>query len=163
MANYIATDTDLSAVADAIRTKGGTSAQLEFPSGFVDAIDAISGGGVLGVTQDEDGYLVLSPVSSGGGNPGEEFEWASSTEIVTVGANTAASVTDCVNYFSSYNYTLLILLSKPTKADQYLARVKSNIGNASFRYRNQNFAPTTEATNYSAYLVEGTQYLLLNR
>lgn len=45
MANYIATDTDLGAVADAIRTKGGTSAQLEFPQGFVDAIDAIETGG----------------------------------------------------------------------------------------------------------------------
>lgn len=45
MANYIATDTDLAAVANAIRTKGGTSAQLEFPGGFVNAINAISGGG----------------------------------------------------------------------------------------------------------------------
>lgn len=45
MANYIATDTDLTAVANAIRTKGGTSAQLTFPQGFVDAIAAISGGG----------------------------------------------------------------------------------------------------------------------
>lgn len=38
-------DTDLTAVADAIRTKGGTSAQLTFPGGFVDAIDAIETGG----------------------------------------------------------------------------------------------------------------------
>jgi len=38
-------DTDLTAVANAIRTKGGTSAQLVFPSGFVDAIDAIETGG----------------------------------------------------------------------------------------------------------------------
>jgi len=45
MANYIATDTDLTAVADAIRTKGGTSASLAFPTGFVDAIDAIETGG----------------------------------------------------------------------------------------------------------------------
>ena len=45
MANYIATDTDLEAVADAIRNKGGTSADLEFPHGFVDAIDAIETGG----------------------------------------------------------------------------------------------------------------------
>ena len=45
MANYLTTDTDLTAVANAIRTKGGTSAQLAFPSGFVDAIQAISGGG----------------------------------------------------------------------------------------------------------------------
>ena len=45
MANYIATDTDLEAVADAIRTKGETSADLVFPQGFVDAIDAIETGG----------------------------------------------------------------------------------------------------------------------
>lgn len=45
MANYLTTDTDLEAVADAIRAKGGTSADLVFPSGFVDAIDAIESGG----------------------------------------------------------------------------------------------------------------------
>lgn len=45
MANYLTTDTDLTAVADAIRTKGGTSADLVFPGGFVDAIDAIETGG----------------------------------------------------------------------------------------------------------------------
>lgn len=38
-------DTDLTSVANAIRTKGGTSAQLAFPSGFVSAIDAIPTGG----------------------------------------------------------------------------------------------------------------------
>ena len=45
MANYLATDTDLTAVAAAIRTKGGTSASLEFPSGFVTAIENIPTGG----------------------------------------------------------------------------------------------------------------------
>ena len=38
-------DSDLTSVANAIRTKGGTSAQLAFPAGFVSAINAISGGG----------------------------------------------------------------------------------------------------------------------
>ena len=48
MAYYLATDADLTAVADEIRTKGGTSAQLAFPAGFVSAIDAIeTGGGVV--------------------------------------------------------------------------------------------------------------------
>ena len=54
MANYIATDTDLTSVANAIRTKGGTSASLSFPSGFVEAIGNISGGGeteALSVTE----------------------------------------------------------------------------------------------------------------
>jgi len=38
-------DTDLTAVANAIRTKSGTSAQLVFPSGFVSAVEAIETGG----------------------------------------------------------------------------------------------------------------------
>lgn len=38
-------DSDLTSVANAIRTKGGTSAQLAFPQGFADAIAAIPTGG----------------------------------------------------------------------------------------------------------------------
>lgn len=38
-------DADLASVADAIRTKGGTSASLAFPAGFVSAVEAISTGG----------------------------------------------------------------------------------------------------------------------
>lgn len=45
MANYIASDTDLTSVANAIRTKGGTSASLIFPSGFVSAVQNIPSGG----------------------------------------------------------------------------------------------------------------------
>lgn len=45
MADYLVTDTELTSVADAIRTKGGTSAALEWPGGYEDAIAAISGGG----------------------------------------------------------------------------------------------------------------------
>ena len=43
---YYVTGTELTAVADAIRTKGGTSETLEWPNGFVSAIDAVSGIGV---------------------------------------------------------------------------------------------------------------------
>lgn len=43
-------DADLTSVANAIRTKGGTSAALAFPSGFVQAIaDIPSGGGGISV------------------------------------------------------------------------------------------------------------------
>ena len=38
-------DSDLTSVANAIRTKGGTSAALSFPSGFVSAVQNIPGGG----------------------------------------------------------------------------------------------------------------------
>ena len=42
MADYLVTDTELTSIADAIRTKGGTSEPLEFPADFVSAIGDIS-------------------------------------------------------------------------------------------------------------------------
>lgn len=44
MAEYLAKSEDLTAVADAIRAKGGTDAQLTFPGGFVGAVQAIPAG-----------------------------------------------------------------------------------------------------------------------
>lgn len=44
MADYLVTDTELTGVANAIRTKGGTSSPLVFPSGFESAISAITTG-----------------------------------------------------------------------------------------------------------------------
>lgn len=49
MANYVVSDTSLTSVADAIRTKGGTSAALAYPAGFVSAISAIPTGGTAPV------------------------------------------------------------------------------------------------------------------
>jgi hypothetical protein len=42
--DYLTNDTDIKKVADAIRAKGGTSAPLAYPSGFVSAIQAIQTG-----------------------------------------------------------------------------------------------------------------------
>ncbi len=44
MAEYLTNTTDLTLVANAIRTKGGTSAPLVYPDGFVTAIQAIQTG-----------------------------------------------------------------------------------------------------------------------
>lgn len=58
MSNYLTTDTDLIAVADAIRAKGGTSSSLSFPDGYVSAIQDIQTGGNLeDITISQD-YLV---------------------------------------------------------------------------------------------------------
>ena len=46
MAEYLTNTADLTAVADAIRAKGGTAAQLVYPAGFVSAIQAIKAGAV---------------------------------------------------------------------------------------------------------------------
>ena len=45
MTDYIATDIELTSIANAIRTKGSTSGPLAFPDGFVDAVEAIPTGG----------------------------------------------------------------------------------------------------------------------
>lgn len=42
---YLVQQGSLTAVADAIRKKGGTTAQLQFPKGFVAAVEAIETGG----------------------------------------------------------------------------------------------------------------------
>ena len=44
MSNYIATDTDLIAVANAIRTKTGTTSSITFPNEFVNGITGIPSG-----------------------------------------------------------------------------------------------------------------------
>lgn len=58
-------DTSLSSVADAIRSKGGTSDTLIFPDGFVTAISAIQTGGGSGVGQ---AFQCGSVVSADGTN-----------------------------------------------------------------------------------------------
>lgn len=69
MSDYRVKGTDLSSIADAIRTKGGTSASLSFPDGFVDAIEEIpSGGGSTLITKNitENGTYNASSDSADG-------------------------------------------------------------------------------------------------
>lgn len=63
MTDYLTTDTELTSVADAIRTKGGTSAALTYPTGFVSAIEAIPTGG--GGTSKTVTIKLTNPVHSG--------------------------------------------------------------------------------------------------
>lgn len=67
MANYLTTDSELTSVANAIRAKGGTSAQLAYPFGFISAISNIPTGSseLVGISQDSNGYLVLDSASHG--------------------------------------------------------------------------------------------------
>lgn len=65
MADYLVTDTELTSVANAIRTKGGTSANLSFPTEFVSAINAIeTGGGGLEYETGEVTYTSNRSISS---------------------------------------------------------------------------------------------------
>ena len=47
MSTYLVNGSDLTSIANAIRTKGGTSAQLQFPQGFVSAVGDITTGDTI--------------------------------------------------------------------------------------------------------------------
>ena len=70
MANdyYVVSGDSLRDVADKIREKGGTSIQLEFPDGWMDAIDDIEtdSGSVGNIWQDANGLVHLASEASGG-------------------------------------------------------------------------------------------------
>ena len=66
LVDSIQLDADLTSIANAIRTKGGTSTQLAFPNDFITAINNIETGGreptsiQVYIEQDENGYLMLT-------------------------------------------------------------------------------------------------------
>lgn len=104
MADYIATDTELTTVADAIRTKGGTSAALEWPSGYAQAIANIPSGitptGTISITSngthDVTNYASANVAveSSGGGlEPILTYPIGALTTTSTTGTSTGVTIT----------------------------------------------------------------------
>ena len=88
MSNYIVTDSELTSVANAIRTKGGTNGSLVFPGGFTSAINAISGGGSSDFSTAEvtisidEGVEIDASISMIGGTFDGEFEDFESVQTV---------------------------------------------------------------------------------
>ena len=73
---YIVQPSELTAVTDAIREKGETSAQLVFPGGFVSAIQDISGGGL------ELNFEILGGTTRPT-NPKENTIWVNTSTAIT--------------------------------------------------------------------------------
>ena len=145
MSKYIATNTDLTSIANAIRTAGGTSAQLEFPTGFVNAIGNISGGGGGGnvvsgsFTGTTAGDKAISVPYTGSGFP------IAVMIFVADGADNSSS-----SYYSlvqRYAISILCILKKDTSAqpEYSSSNVSQNYGVDVLRYKNS----TTDATAYT--------------
>lgn len=93
MTDYLVTDTELISVANAIRTRGGTQAQLEWPSGYVSAIAAIpSGGGSVEIVPwstgtDEQIVAMIEAAHNGDIDLQEDGGWAvGDVRTITVGS-----------------------------------------------------------------------------
>lgn len=143
-------DADLTSVANAIRTKGGTSASLAFPVDFVSAIGAIP---------------------SGGGGGGGDLEW---TEIVSAARYTNAAV--CAYalfgpFSASANLVKIAYLVDKSRAnwstDQLVILAVTEAtsqggtyGAAGFgmRYRNGSIATMAAGSSYDAVIEIGDKY-----
>ena len=145
MANYLTTDTDLTSVANAIRTKGETSAQLEFPADFVSAIAAIRTGGAFnvvagtfeGTTADTAMDITLN--YSGTGYPIAVFIFPSEGSDKYNG--------DFANLVQRYVYGLYTLIKSDTSiTPDYSSSSGINMVHIYGRYKNS----TTSAGTYSA-------------
>lgn len=109
-------DSKLTQVADAIRTKGNTGADLQFPSGFISAIQAIQTGTelqiIVTVTSGATVIATKGSLSVSGTSVNgtctlvvpEEGEW---TVSATLGGETSTS--NIVNVTSSYDTSLVFI------------------------------------------------------
>ena len=86
MSEYLVQGASLTAVADAIRAKSGTTDKMEFPGGFVSAVGAIQAGGD---SSSEDGFISRSATSY------------TNTRVTSVGA------------YCAYKYTALTSIYLP--------------------------------------------------
>ena len=135
MAEYLTNTNDLTLVADAIRTKGGTTELLTYPDEFVIAIQAIQTGPELQIivtvtsgatVTATKGSLSVSGTSVNGTctlTVPEEGEW---TVSATLGGETSNS--NIVNVVSSYDTSLAFISTILNDNSWEAIRVASDAG-----------------------------------
>lgn len=101
-------DADLTSVANAIRTKGGTSAQMAFPAGFVSAVQAIPTGitptGTKSIT--ENGTYDVTQYASASVSVPNTYSAGDEGKVVSNGA-LVAQTSDTVTTNDTYDTTLI--------------------------------------------------------
>lgn len=150
-------DADLTSVANAIRTKGGTSAQLAFPAEFVSAIENIETGG------------------GGGDTITKQSSYAKVTvgcAIVTAGANNITSSTATAEYLAGLagatNISRIIycgLVSTPQYQNNEFITTDATTEFTSprqfYRWRNNTVMQVNYTASYDGKAYEGSRYLVV--
>lgn len=95
----------------------------------------------------------------GSGGGGYDFSWADAT-IITISANTVSNTADAKTFLNAGSYNFILLLSELTVNNQL---VSFTVGGSPTRYRGGDIVSTIIGPNYDAFLVEGSQYLALNK
>lgn len=102
-------DADLTSVANAIRTKGGTSSQMAFPAGFVSAVQAIPSGGITPTgtkSITENGTYDVTQYASASVSVPNSYGAGDEGKVVSNGALVAQS-SDTVTTNNTYDTTLI--------------------------------------------------------
>lgn len=164
MAEYLTNTADLTKVASAIREKGGTSAPLVYPDGFVTAIQAIQTGTELQIivtvtsgatVTATKGSLSVSGTSINGTctlTVPEEGEW---TVSATLGGQT--SDTKTVSITGSYAVALTFFSATITVNVESGATVTLKKGGTTIATKTSNGKAVFTVTETGTYTVEATK------
>ena len=164
--DYKVKGADLSSVADAIRTKGGTSASLSFPDGFVEAIGNISGGG--GGLKHESGTFTC-PDSGTTYTLNFENTYSKYVIIIEATETTKAAIiayggTSAKTFGIVGNYPKITVNNVPVDTNTTLLKVApstgvTSTGNvSSFTYSATSIECPISVMQYANYLYQGYSY-----
>ena len=135
MAKYVVNDTDLTSVANAIRTKGGMPPDelLVFPTEFVTTIDAIKGGGALYTNHADNSDFTRFVAQEGVGGKHGTQAYAGDRWVLVSGTVTGTANTDGDGYSNiTLNGTLVqVVPSPPAVATPFIEMVS---GTATIEY-----------------------------
>lgn len=135
LVNATSLDNGLTSIADAIRTKGETSADLAFPEGFVDAVEAIPTGGTSDPVQmivdgvNTSGHVVSDYVFTAKNNLFKTVLW---TSACLKNMLSAAYATNMQNIFNGVTTLQSIVLPSITLLGQEVFRDCSNLVSVDF-------------------------------
>ena len=91
-------DADLTSVANAIRTKGGTSADLAFPAGFVSAVNAIPTGGGIDVDDLVEHAIPQGAIEFNSATVIPRYQFESCVNIVSINSSTVEEIREYAFY-----------------------------------------------------------------
>lgn len=169
MAKYVIDEKTLTDIAESIRQKKGTTAEIT-PENMPSEIAGITGGGEAedldAVLTEQEALIaelqdiLAKKAVSGGGS--YNFEWARGYEI-EIGANSIKNSTDTIAYIKtlvdSYSTSLIILMSPLTVNNQLVLCGVRGVA----RCRDGKIASTVVGTAYDMFIPEGTKYLVLEK